>query len=183
MTEDKQIKQQTPPSPTLAQSIAQASDFNGALLVTLSHVCETTDWNYGEVWVPEENHSNLIRLIPVWSISADNPSTVYSLGQFRECSHAFILHLGEGLPGRVGSTRQPEWIVDVSAESETYFLRNKIAKAFGVKAGLGIPIIINGQLIAVIVFFMLEVRSQDDSLIEITKAAVTQLELQLPRLR
>jgi hypothetical protein len=177
MTKNKQIK----PSLTLIQNISQMSDFNSALMVALGHVCETTDWNYGEVWVPEENHPDILKLVPVWSINADNPFQIYDLGQFRECSQAFILHLGEGLPGRVGASRQPEWIVDVSANSETYFLRNNIAKAFGVKAGLGLPIVIDDCLIAVVVFFMLEARTKDARLIEITKAAIAELELCLPK--
>ncbi len=56
---------------------------------------------------------------------------------------------------------------------ETYFLRHYIAKAYGVRTGLGIPILANNQVLAVLVFFMLSVRSEDKELVELVTAAVT----------
>jgi len=35
-----------------------------------------------------------------------------------------------------------EWIEDISTESETSFLRNQIAKAFGVRAGFAVLVLI-----------------------------------------
>jgi hypothetical protein len=69
---------------------------------------------------------------------------------------------------------------DASAESETYFLRNQIAKAFGVKAGLALPILVNSQVRTVVVFFMLEAAAEDKGLVELTQTAVMQLENLLP---
>jgi hypothetical protein len=69
---------------------------------------------------------------------------------------------------------------DASAESETYFLRNQVAKAFGVKAGLALPILVNSQVRTVVVFFMLEAAAEDKGLVELTQAAVMQLENLLP---
>jgi signal transduction protein with GAF and PtsI domain len=100
---------------------------------------------------------------------------VLALKQFRYCSEAFILSPDVGLPGRVYSSQQSEWLSDASAQSETYFLRNQIAKAFGIKAGFGVPILINCEVVVVLVFFMLEVRAEDKQLIEFTQAAATQL--------
>ena len=59
--------------------------------------------------------------------------------------------------------------------SEIYFLRNQIAKAFGVKAGFGVPILVNQQVLAVLVFFMSEARLEDRQLVELVQAAATQL--------
>lgn len=58
---------------------------------------------------------------------------------------------------------------------ETYFLRHYIAKAYGVKTGLGVPILVNNQVLAVLVFFMLSVRPEDKELVELVRAAVTQI--------
>jgi GAF domain-containing protein len=58
---------------------------------------------------------------------------------------------------------------------ETYFLRHYIAKAYGVRTGLGVPIIANNQVLAVLVFFMLSIRSEDKELVELVTAAATQL--------
>jgi hypothetical protein len=63
---------------------------------------------------------------------------------------------------------------DVSAQSETYFLRNQIAKALNVKAAFGVPILVNFQVLAVIVFFMSQARSLDLNWIELTQSAILQ---------
>jgi hypothetical protein len=95
-----------------------------------------------------------------------------SLEQFRLCSEGFVLSPGEGLPGRVWLSEQPEWIADATAQSESYWLRNQLARAFDIGAGFGVPIIANDwakptlcqkaglrqreQVQAVLVFFKLE---------------------------
>jgi hypothetical protein len=94
--------------------------------------------------------------------------------QFRACSEEFVLHPGEGLPGRVWSSQQPEWIVDVSIQSESYFLRNQIAKAFGAKSAFGVPVV-EGQVGVVLAFFMSKVWDNNSQLMASTQAITTQL--------
>lgn len=159
----------------LNPAIAQALDFDTALSIVLRHICADTDWDYGEIWRPEED-GTILKLSPIWCISTQDQALMFALEQFWECSQALILHPHEGLPGRVWSLGQPEWIVDVSAQSEIYFLRNQIAKAFGVKAGLGMPIFGNGQVQAVMLFLMSQARAEDQELIKLTQARVAQLE-------
>ena len=167
---------------TLNQAISEAPDFQSALTVALGKVCEFTNWDYGEVWIPYKD-GTLLELSPACYINTDRDSAyVTALEQFRLCSEELILSPGIGLPGRVWSSQQSEWISDVSAQSETYFLRNQIALAFGIKTGFGVPILANHQGKAgVLVFFMLEVRAQDKRLIELAQAAATQLGALLQR--
>lgn len=164
----------------LIENLLQASNLDTALRTTIETICQATDWNYSEIWFPVLNQ-RILRLSPVWCLNTQNREQIRSLEQFWECSKAFVLLPGEGLPGRVWSSQKFEWIEDVSAESETYFLRYKIAKAFGVKAGLGVPLLLNAQIQIVFVFFMLEARKADRPLIERTQNAVRQLEKVLPR--
>jgi hypothetical protein len=118
---------------------------------TVMEICETTDWDYGELWLPSE-HSTVLELSPVWHIAPDTVDWV-SLEQFRLCSEGLVVSPGEGLPGRVWLSQQPEWIVDATAESESYELRNQLARAFNIGAGVGVPMITNNQVQAVLVFF------------------------------
>ena len=163
---------------TLNQAISEAPDFHTALFVTLLQVCELTGWDYGEAWIPCKN-SRVLELSPVWyttpqKVLMDN-GTALAIEQFRLCSEAFVLPPATGLPGRVWSSKQPEWIVDVSAYSETYFLRNQIAKACGIKAGFGVPVIVNHQVLAVLIFFMTQVRQEEQRLIELVVAVTIKL--------
>lgn len=59
-----------------------------------------------------------------------------------------------------------EWIVDVSAQSESYFLRNQIAKAFGAKPA--------SVCQAVVAFFKSEAQNQNAQLMAATEAIVRQ---------
>lgn len=133
---------------------------------TIITICESTDWHYGEAWLPEEDDT-ILKLSDFGCISPQNSSERLDWEQFWECSKDFILSPGEGLPGRVWLSQQPEWIYDISTESETYFLRNKIAQAFGVKTALGIPIIANHRVQSVLAFFRLESRPRDEKIIEL----------------
>lgn len=159
----------------LSRAISEAPDFHTALSIALLQVCKATNWDYGEAWIPGKNGS-FLELSPVWhSNTRLGRATMSALEQFRLCSEDFILTPATGLPGRVWSSQQPEWITDVSAHSETYFLRNQIAKACGIKAGFGVPILANHHVLAVLVFFILEARAEDKQLVELVTSVTTAL--------
>jgi hypothetical protein len=144
----------TIPFQRLIQGIDEASDFVAVIAPIMIQVCESTDWDYGEIWIPSDN-STVLELSPVWHIASEAADPM-SLEQFRLCSEGFVLSPGEGLPGRVWLSEQSERIADATAESESYCLRNQLAKAFDIGAGFGMPIIANDQALAVLVFFKLE---------------------------
>lgn len=137
----------------LIPSVDATTDIAAAISPILFHVCEATDWDYGEIWIPSAN-SKVLELSNVWQIASDTADET-SLEQFRLCSEGLVVSPGEGLPGRVWLSEQPEWIADATAKSESYCLRNQLARAFDIKAGFGIPIVENGRVWAAIVFFKL----------------------------
>jgi len=159
---------------TLFQAISEAADFQSALNVALSQVCKVTDWEYGEAWIPSGERT-VLELSPVWYGNRGERAYLLALDQFRLCSEGFIFPPAIGLPGRVWSSQQPEWICDASAQSETFFLRNQIAKAFGIRAGFGVPVLANHEVQAVLVFFTSEDREEDRQLVKLAKAAAMQL--------
>lgn len=152
----------------------RTTNFQEAIAATLAQAC-VGNWDYGEAWIPNQNGA-VIQMCPAAYINTDkSKDCISALEQFRLCSQAFILTPGVGLPGRVWLSHQPEWICDVSVQSDTYFLRHYIAKAYGIRTGLGVPVLVNNQVLAVLVFFMLSVRSEDKQLIELATTAATQL--------
>lgn len=153
-------------------SQAASTNLLTALTSFLTSICAKTEWEYGESWIPDVTQS-VLELSPAWCI---NPALEMRRAipwmQFQVCSKAFVLRPSEGLPGRVWQSHQPEWIEDVSAQSETYFLRNQIAKALKIKAGFGLPVIVSSQVLAVVVFFLSKARSPDLKLMEQTQTAI-----------
>ncbi|PSB53718.1 hypothetical protein [Chamaesiphon polymorphus] len=136
------------------KSIDATSDrLVSALTILLTSVCTNTEWEYGESWLPNPT-GTLLELSPAWCINTNlDLRKAISWMQFQICSQSFVLSPGEGLPGRVWQSQKFEWLEDASAASDTYFLRNQIAKALSVRTGFGVPIIVNAQVLAVAVFF------------------------------
>lgn len=146
-----------------------SSYFNEQLYAAIKLICKTGGWDYGEAWIPSTD--GVLELSPVWY---SRPNTE-AIEKFRLCSEAFVIPPNQGLPGRVWAKEQPEWIVDVSAKTETYFLRNQIAAACSVKAGFGIPIK-GDRVLVVLVFFMRQAIAQDRQKVEFITAVAAELE-------
>ena len=146
--------------------------FQSQLYKAIKLVCKTGEWDYGEAWIPS---GDILELSPVWYSRPDSEA----IEKFRLCSEAFVIPPNQGLPGRVWAKGQPEWIVDVSARSETYFLRNQIAKACGVKAGFGIPVKCERQVIVVLVFFMRTADPHKEQKVDFITAVAAKLEKSL----
>lgn len=160
----------------MTQAISESSDFQSALEVALRKICKLTDWKFGEAWIPNSN-GTILKCSPAWYGSDQN------LEKFRELSEGFTFAPGAGLPGRVWTSKQSEWIYDVSTQEETVFLRQQFVKEVGFKSGVGIPVIDNNQVLAVLVFFMFEPCEEDKRLIEIVSTVATQLGSLLQRKR
>jgi len=153
---------------TIIQAIASAKDFHSALGVALRLVCEATGWNFGEAWVPRTDNT-VLESSPAWYSSCEN------LASFRQVSQVLTFAPGVGLPGRVWSSQQPEWLPDVSTLSARIFNRTQIAQDCGLKAGFGVPILADNQVLAVLNFFIFEPRQEDRRLVELVGCVAAQL--------
>ncbi len=164
---------------TLLLEIDHLSDFTEALNVILRRICDTTGWQYGEVWLPqwdEDHGSDVLRISKAWYCNAPE------LVRYYEASKTFLFLPGDGLPGRVWVSGQPEWLEDVTqAESIHYFLRRELASVLNLKGALGVPLQMNGKVIAVVVFFTRYFWVDDPSLVDMVTAIAEQLGLVLAR--
>jgi len=169
---------------TITQAINEAADFQTALGVALRQVCESTGWHYGEAWIPRADGKGL-QCSPTWycSHTGIDETVVTALEEFREYSQGIILLPDKDLPGRVWYRGQPEWMADVSAESNGSFLRAQLAKNCGIKAGVAVPIIVEDQsaeipkpkVLAVLAFFMLSSCPEVERIFKLVSAVAAQL--------
>ncbi len=195
VTERKRGSEEIQLLQTITQAISEAPDFHSALYLALSKVCDATNWDFGEAWV-ESADGTVLEYSTAWYSSKiaqkdENTSAEEgeqtesfetlsltletSLREFRRQSEAFTFAPGIGLPGKVWSSRQPLWIRDVSIEPDPFFLRSHLAKACGLRAGFGVPILADDQVLAVLVFFMFESHQEDRRLVELITAVAAQL--------
>lgn len=186
---------------TIGQAITDAPDFDTALEVALQQVCETTNWIYGEAWIPTADTSTLI-CSPRWYYQRTriDSNLAAKLEHFREYSEVLTFLTFEEIPGKVWSTRQLQSITDFS-QIEDVFLRLELAKECGLNAAYGVPIVPIGSsrqptkeaennpfssshtsallssqypVLAVLVFFTDARRSEDMRLCELVNVVASQ---------
>lgn len=150
------------------QAINESIDFQSALQVTLTQVCETIGWDFGEAWIPNQDNT-------VLEYSQGGYAKNPNLEEFRRKSQRFTYAPDMGLPGRIWSSQQFEWREDVSVESRRNFTRSQLAAEVGLKACFGVPLLVNNQVLAVLVFLKSESYLLDSRLVELVFALATQL--------
>jgi len=179
--ERRRVEDQVRLLQTLMLAISYTYDFESALAVILRTVCETKGWNYGEAWIPCPDEicpdQTVLKCSPAWYSSADSVSRGNSpaLDKFRRLSEEFTFPIGIGMPGRIWSSKHSEWQQDISTEPETNVLRADIARDCGLRGGMGIPLLVNDQVLAVLVFFKFESSEEDTRLVESISAVAAQL--------
>lgn len=188
----------------LTQAIAAASDFDHALEIALSTLCEATGWMYGEVWLPVADDTGL-ECSPIWCCNRKGKTStaIAQVERFRQTIAGTTLMANEGIAGRVWHSQQPEWMPDIATLVDQSAmgagcLAHLSAANFGFKAHFGVPITVNGDrglgtnfrqsvrsqptggssrssILAILVFFITEPCAQDERLTQLVLAVATQL--------
>ncbi|GBO55752.1 sensory transduction histidine kinase [Pseudanabaena sp. lw0831] len=160
----------------LTLEISAANDFQTALEITLTKICQFTGWDYGEAWIPSGDGQILI-CSPAWY------SSVEGLEGFRQCSERISFPAGIGFPGRVWENQRPEWIWDISLEEESHFLRKYPALECGLQSGLAIPVSADTNVVAIMAFFTKSPNDRDQQLVGLISAIAMQLGILMRRKR
>lgn len=172
ITERKQAEEESNLLQSVALAVSEAHDLRSGLDLVLQRVCGVTGWSCGEAWTPSRDGAAL-ECAAAWCISNE------ALDNFRSHTEAFTFAPGVGLPGRVWSSKQPAWVRDVT--QDTNFPRAPYAKEAGLRAGVGIPVLAGDDVVAVIGFFMLEAREEDERLVRLISAVAVEMGALLQR--
>lgn len=140
----------------LNQRLARADTIQEGLHVVLTDVCELTEWEYGELWVPNSRRTELEH--------AKSYALNDSFREFVDVTRTTGFRKGEGLPGRVWATEDTEWIRDVASLSPDKYIRTEIAASSNLKAAFGIPVTAAGRVEAVLAYYLTRPRSFDAEL-------------------
>lgn len=138
---------------TITLSVAEAQDFDSALSIALNKICQVTGWNYAEAWVPSPDNL-LIECTPAYY------STSPKLDSFRNIRKKQKFSASGNL-GEIWSLQPLKWMPSDLPQPIDSLLDIKIAAEADFQAGLSIPILASGKLIAVLVFFMFEPRLEN----------------------
>lgn len=158
-----------------ASLVAQGGSADSLLAHCLAKICELTGWTVGHVYAPDDADKPT-RLLPTGNWYIADPRLE---GLRAATDHP--LRRGEGLPGRIWASGAPVWIEDVQAESD--LPRRELMARHGLRAAFGVPIVLEGQLQAVLEFFSPIAQRPDDSLMLVTQSLAEQLGRVLERQR
>lgn len=167
ITERRKVEEEISFVPTVMQAIGQAENFISALEIALDKICELTGWNYGEIWIPRDD-KKVLECSPVWTGGE-------KFRAFRDASKELKFLPDMELPGQVWISKKPKWVPDVTDVSNQGFIRIQVARQTGLKAGVGIPVLSQDNVLAVLVFFLLEERKTDDKLLHLVSMVAAQL--------
>lgn len=126
-------------------AVAQAPSVEEALHVCLQQVGQFAGWQVGHAYLVAPDKKSLVTSRQ-WVAETNVP-----VEEFRRDSDARHFRRGEGLPGRVWASLQPEWDADLSASAN--FPRAESARKAGLRSGLAVPVVAAGELFAVLEFF------------------------------
>jgi two-component system sensor histidine kinase/response regulator len=146
--------------------LVSASSFTEAAPRLLQGIGEALGWNQGNVW-KVEGRWNVLRCIASWRDS----SAVRS--EFEDVSKRRTFPPGVGLPGRVWASREPEWIT--RAPDDINFPRAPIARREGLRSAFAFPVILEGEVLAVIEFLSREEQAPDRDLLKTFEALGNQM--------
>src|SRR6185295_20132093 len=158
ITARKRAEDETRLLQALTQAIGEAADLDSALSVAIEQLCVFTGWDYGEGWMPNQQ-GHLLERAFTWCAAASGA------GEFRARSEGRTFARGEGLPGRVWSSRQPLWNQDVTF----------LARASGLRAAVAIPVLCRDEVVAVLTFYMRQRREEDSGLLALVSVVAAQL--------
>ena len=168
ITQRKRAEEESQLLQCLTLEISAAKDFQSALEIALSKICQFTGWDYGEAWIPSSDRQILV-CSPAWYTSIEG------LAEFRKCSEKISLPTGIGFPGRVWELHRPEWIWDISLETESNFIRKYPAMECGLQSGLAIPVSADTNVVAIVAFFTMSPNDRDQHLVGLIGAIAMQL--------
>jgi PAS domain S-box-containing protein len=158
----------------IAGALADAADVDVTIGQVLKGLIETTGWRFGAVWRLENDGASL-RCIQTWT-DPERPAP-----RFDQMTRELVLTPGVGLPGTVAAEGKPIWLIDAPAHPN--FPRWKVALEEGLHAAVGVPIELNGQIVAVMEMLTDDARSSDSDLLDLVEATGRQIGQVLERRR
>src|SRR5258706_3672276 len=166
ITQPKRAEERLRVQHTVAQILAEAATVEEAAPRILRAMGECLGWDVGALW-RVDREAEALRCVELWHEAS------IEVPEFERVSREFTFVPGLGLPGRVWSSLEPEYIPDVVPDGN--FPRGPIAEREGLHAAFGFPILLGGEVLGVIEFFSREIRQPDQELLNMLATIGSQI--------
>jgi diguanylate cyclase (GGDEF)-like protein len=151
------------------QAVSEAPDLSAALQATLSNIRAAIDWDYCEAWTIAEDDTTL-QLAQVCYNLKD-----WQMVQFHQLGTTCRFAYGVGLPGQIWAAQQPEWLASISQAASPSFCQTQRAIAAGLKTVFGVPIVLEKQVLAILLFFNRTFKPFDPQLLKLVNGIALHL--------
>lgn len=122
------------------------SSINKPMKQAIKYICNHSKWEVGHLYWYDEKSDDLYPA-NIWYFSDDMDDNL----EFNRETMGLRLQEGQCLPGQVFKKKGIVWMEDLSKDKN--FLRKRNAFLAGIKSAVGLPIILNDRVYAVIEFF------------------------------
>ncbi len=156
----------------LNEAVASALDVGDALYRVVKHVCTFLGWDAGGAWILEPGTSRLVQAGAYHVVDQ-------TLEPFARASGSLVLQSGTGLPGRVLAEGVPVWMEEVAAVDR--LPRAGVAAAVGLHSGVGVPVRLGDDVVAVLEIFCRRERGRDGAILDALVHAAASLGAALRR--
>lgn len=146
----------------------EAIEPSEAFHTCLDAICSHTGWPIGHVYLLSESAPDVLEPTNIWHLADD-----VRFKAFTSATSSTKQRRGQGLPGRVLEAGKALWIEDVTIHGD--FPRAEVSRDVGLKAGFGLPVMIEKDVVGVLEFFIPEVMPRDDGLLRVGTHIGTQL--------
>jgi diguanylate cyclase (GGDEF)-like protein len=153
---------------TVATAANEAVSVEEVMEVAVRRVCAHSAWPVGHVHLLADDSALELTPTTIWHL--ESPERFEA---FRAVTEATRFSPGVGLPGRVLATGTPSWITDVRTDPN--FPRAAAAAEVGLRAAFAFPVLVRGEVAAVLEFFASEAAEPDQALLRLMAHIGTQI--------
>ena len=146
--------------------LTRAPTLSEALPQVLEAISKSLDWSLAIHWTVDADH-HVLQCAETWMAPSRTGQAL------ADQSRRMTFARGVGLPGRIWSSEQSAWIVDVARDSN--FPRAPSAGIDGLHGAFGFPLVGPGGFLGVMEFFSPEIREPDDALLQMFDAVGRQI--------
>jgi PAS domain S-box-containing protein len=150
----------------VARILMSADTLATATPKLLATMGEQLGWELGALWTVRPR-SNSIVCVELWS----DPRI--DAGGFVAATRAAALAPGQGIPGRVWTSGEAEWVTDVIGDQN--FTRAEAARAAGLRGALAFPIRSSSGILGVVELYAARPREPDNPMLHLMDALGAQL--------
>ena len=137
-------------------------------------VATVGNWISGSIWM-RDGTTDALKCSITWQ--HDKPG----LADFAKATQTTALTGGQGLPGRVMTSRKPLWIEDLATDAD--FPRAAAATAAQLKSAFAFPLVAEGEVNGVLELFSHDTVRPDEDLLSLMEALGSQIGLFIHRRR